>query len=119
DANSVGALDRRAWIRATCPKDKYRDGVKAIEDAARACQLTDWKYPYFLDTLAAACAEAGQFDKAVEWQKKAIATLAAAYGQAERQKAIVALEERETRKKEFEDRLKLYQERKPYRDAGD
>jgi tetratricopeptide (TPR) repeat protein len=135
---SAWAHDRRAWICATCPKKKYRDGAKAIEDATKACELTDWKYPYCLGTLAAAYAEAGQFDKAVEWQKKAIGTLSAAdaeageFAKAQRQPirpAVVPYKhyveagefekaERapEARKREFQNRLKLYKERKPYRD---
>lgn len=61
-----------AWVLATCPDDTVRDGNKAIELATRACDLTDWRNSFSLGTLAAATAEAGQFDKAVEFEKKAI-----------------------------------------------
>lgn len=87
----------RARIRATCTNEKYRDGAKAIKDATYACELTNWNEPEFLDTLAAAYAEAGQFDKAVEWQDKAIE---------------LAPSDKQT---DFGTRLKLYHERKPYR----
>ena len=39
--------------------------------ATRACELSEWKEATHLGTLAAAYAEMGEFDKAVEWQEKA------------------------------------------------
>jgi len=102
----------RAWIRATCPNDKYRDGAKAIEEATQACELSEWEDENILDTLAAAYAEAGQFDKAIDWQQKAIDTLAA-YAEDEDYQIDKAVELQRT--KGFQVRLKLYQEGKPYR----
>jgi tetratricopeptide (TPR) repeat protein len=74
--NSVRALRERAWILATCPDAKVRNGEQAVSSATRACELTDWKDPHSLSTLAAAHSESGQFEEAVKWQQKAIELLA-------------------------------------------
>ena len=62
-----------ARILATCNNDAVRDGNRAVQEATRACELTRWTDPDGLDTLAAAYAEIGDYQAAVEWQTKAIA----------------------------------------------
>jgi len=65
-------LNQRAWIRAACPNASFRDGKAAVEDAKKACDLVKWKRAQYIDTLAAACAEAGDFDSAVRYEQQAI-----------------------------------------------
>jgi hypothetical protein len=61
-----------AWLLATAPKDNLRNGKRAVELAQRACELTKFKNARFLDTLAAAYAEAGDFARAVQWAQTAL-----------------------------------------------
>jgi tetratricopeptide (TPR) repeat protein len=89
-----------AWLLATCPVNEMRDGRKAVEYAKRACELTDYHRASDLGTLAAAYAEAGQFEEATKWQRQANddADYVKIYG------AQASL------------RYKLYADRKPYRE---
>jgi tetratricopeptide (TPR) repeat protein len=68
----VSAYNNLAWLLATCPDASVRDGAKAIELAQQAVKLSGGKDPGFLDTLAAAYAEAGHFFQAVETARKAL-----------------------------------------------
>ena len=88
-------------LMAACPEAKFRDGKGAVKFATRACELTKWKDPLSLNTLAAAQAEAGDFDAAVKSQKKAIELLTD-----------------ERQKDDYRSRLALYQAKKPYRQAS-
>lgn len=66
-----GAHYRLAWLYATCSDPKFRDGKMAVESATRACELSLWNEPPPLAALAAAHAASGDFEKAVEYQKRA------------------------------------------------
>jgi tetratricopeptide (TPR) repeat protein len=99
DALYAYAHNGLGWLLAVGP-DRVRDGKKAVEHATRACEVTAWKNPSYLNTLAAAYAESGDFDQALEYQNKALAFPAyeGRFGAEARQ------------------RLELYAQKKPYRD---
>jgi tetratricopeptide (TPR) repeat protein len=89
-----------ARVLATAADAKLRDGKAAVEAAKQAVDMLHYRDGRYLDTLAAAYAEAGEFDKAVETQQK-------------------ALDDPEFMRDEGEGarkRLELYRQRKPYRD---
>jgi serine/threonine protein kinase/Flp pilus assembly protein TadD len=92
------AYARLAWLLSTCPDDTIRDGKRAIQLATKACELTDWKSGWELNTLAAAYAEAGQFDEAERYQ-------------------IKALQDVGSRGAAVRRRLELYEQKKPYREC--
>jgi tetratricopeptide (TPR) repeat protein len=96
---SAAAFGGLATLLATHWEGSIRDGKKSIELATKACELTQWKDPDSFDTLAAAYAEAGRFDEAVKWQKKALKHPDAFPG-----RAIESVQAR----------LKLYKAGKPY-----
>jgi tetratricopeptide (TPR) repeat protein len=92
-------LNNMAWLKSTCPDAKFRDANEALSLAKRACDATQNREGMFLDTLAAAYAEAGKFAEAVKMQEKALEdkSFTARYGE------------------EAEKRLQLYKAKKPYR----
>jgi tetratricopeptide (TPR) repeat protein len=70
--DSPRMLDELAWLLATYPDAKSRDGTEAVQLAERACALTDRRIPALLDTLAAAYAEAGDFSRAISTIEEAL-----------------------------------------------
>jgi tetratricopeptide (TPR) repeat protein len=97
DPSNANAHCSRAWIRATCRDDRLRDGKKALESAVRACELSHDQDAEILSTLAAAHAEAGEFEQAVQREREAIELMKDA-GRRQAQQA----------------RLELYLDKKPY-----
>ena len=99
DSDQPRCYNGLAWLLATCSNESVRNGPQAIELATKACEITEWEDSNFLDTLAAAYAEAGKFDEAVKWETKAIE-----HPEAFDQAAF----------EEMQARLKLFQAGKPY-----
>jgi hypothetical protein len=100
----------RAWTKKTdlVPLDQAgayyteylrNNPAKSWGYARKVCELTEWKTTYYFDTLAAACAEAGEFDEALKWEAKAVDG---------------TTDEKE--KVRFQSRLDLYKAGKRYRD---
>jgi tetratricopeptide (TPR) repeat protein len=73
--NDPGNLNDLAWLLATSRDGRIRDGRRAVTLARRACELGQWKNAFSIDTLAAACASAGNFPDAVKFQEMAISKL--------------------------------------------
>ncbi|PYK12874.1 MAG: hypothetical protein DME65_03160 [Verrucomicrobia bacterium] len=63
---SVSALNNLAWLLATASNGSLRNGVRAIQLARQADEISGGSNALVLRTLAAAYAEAGQFGKASE-----------------------------------------------------
>jgi tetratricopeptide (TPR) repeat protein len=92
----VLAMNNWAWLLATCPDATIRDGAEAVHVAKR---MSKDQEGMFLDTLAAAHAEAGDFAAAVKAQELALEDVGFAkkYGD------------------DAQKRLQLYKDKKPYR----
>jgi spermidine synthase len=92
-----------AWIRATSPSAKLRDGAQAVQLAEQACTRSGRQDAGHLDVLAAAYAEAGRFGKAQQAAKEAL-ELARAAGPADQAPMI-------------ERHLRAYQAKQPWRES--
>ena len=94
NGKDAGGHNNLAWILATCPEARFRNGNKAVSHALRATELLGNGNVDALDTLAAAYAEAGRFDEAVKIQAEAVGV---------------------TPREDLSTRLELYKKGRPYR----
>jgi Flp pilus assembly protein TadD len=100
--NYALAMIQTAQALAASPKASDRNGSEAVKLAERAVQLSGARNPAYLDTLAAAYAEAGRFPEAIETGRRALELAR----QQDRGGLVEALNAR----------IKLYEVQKPYRD---
>jgi tetratricopeptide (TPR) repeat protein len=70
--NSSLICNNLAWLLATCPDAKLRDGPQAVSLSEHACAMSENKDPVFIGTQAAANAEAGRFFSAIYLAKMAM-----------------------------------------------
>ena len=98
DPKDKDACNEIARFYATCPVEEYRNGLKAVAFAEKACELSGWHWASAISVLAAAHAETGDFAKAVDWQEKATQMVSG------------------IRRTEYKARLELYKTHKPYRE---
>jgi tetratricopeptide (TPR) repeat protein len=102
DPDSVLALNNLAWLLSAGPDDSVRNGATAVEVALRLNRVSNYAKATFVRTLAAAYAEAGEFDKAIE-----AAQTAAGLAHAQGEHGLARNIERE---------IGLYQRHEPFRD---
>jgi tetratricopeptide (TPR) repeat protein len=101
--HDVSLLNNFAWLLATAPEDKLRDGHRAVVLAKDACRQTDYKADYILSTLAAAYAETGDFDSARKYAAQAV-------------EAKPSENAEPNRKDELKKELESYKANKPWRE---
>ena len=99
DANSVAAYQAAAWLMVTCPDSRFRNEKLGLHAAKRAVELAgpDAVTAQHLETLAAALANAGEFEEAQSRQQQALQRTPSADAG------------------EFQQRLALYAAGKPFR----
>lgn len=109
---SLNALIGLASMLATAEDPRFHDGRKAVELAGKALMMVAANDEYSLyeglvmDTLAAAYARCGQFDKAVETQETYLSLI---------EKIAFPPEKNKTKERRLaQDRLELYRKHQPF-----
>ncbi|MFO0946035.1 MAG: tetratricopeptide repeat protein [Planctomycetota bacterium] len=98
----LDAANNLAWMLATLNDGDLRNGNEAVKWATLVCEQTGHGNVEYLDTLAAAYAEQGDFTQAVRIAETAI--------------QIARANENERLAESIETRAKLYRSRRPYRE---
>jgi arylsulfatase A-like enzyme/Flp pilus assembly protein TadD len=93
-------LNDVAWCQATSKDADIRDPTNAVLLAKQACQITSYKVPETLDTLAAALAADGQFAEAIKTAERAV--------------TLCREKQREATAAEIQKRLDIYKTGKAY-----
>jgi tetratricopeptide (TPR) repeat protein len=125
DPENVIAQLGLSWLLSTCARAELRDGRMAVELAHAVCRTAEYKSPAALDALAAACAEAGDFENAVKYAERSISLLRSSgtnstsgpgqEGVMDQRKGGGDPIEGNLTDEDVEARLKLYKSGKPYR----
>ena len=102
DVGFPPAQNSLAWMLATATNASVRNGPLAVGFAEKAVTATRRANATFLDTLAAAHAEAGDFAKAVAIQNEAMGLL----------------KDANSTREDYTSRLKLYESKAPYREEA-
>jgi Flp pilus assembly protein TadD len=99
-ADFLNGIRKEAWQLATDPDPNRRNGALALLRVQVVNQVLEEKDAAVLDTLAAAYAETGRFDKAVATARQAL--------------ALTSVDQ----KASIEERLRLYEQNQPFRDVA-
>jgi tetratricopeptide (TPR) repeat protein len=99
NTNCADAYRSLAWLEATCPDERFRNSQQAVAAAERAAKLSSGHDCFVLDALAAAHANAGDFERAAKDQREAMAVAPQSFAP------------------QFAERLALYEQRRPYRNG--
>ena len=94
DKSTLGSF---SWLLAACPDESVRDGKLALQHATKAAELSEWKEAWIIDNVAAAHAELGDFEKAIEFTKRGLEVAT------------------EAERGDLSQHLELYQQNKPVR----
>jgi tetratricopeptide (TPR) repeat protein len=97
DPTFATAYRNGSWLLATCPDARFRDEENAVIGAEKALDLAFGDRHLCLDTLAAAHANAGDFDRAVTVAQQAVEAAP---------RGVQSF---------YQTRLKMYQQRQPFR----
>ena len=99
--DNIEVLNKLAWLFGAVDNTSIHNAQKAVEFAQQGCELTGYKDPMLLDTLAVAYAAAGRFDEAKATAEKAL--------------SIAKETGRENLAGEIQNRIKLYEAGQQYR----
>ena len=118
-AGNIQAMSWLADLLATCPETEYRDGNTALEYAQKVIAQAEEENAEDFHILAAAYAEAGNFQEAVQAQEKALGLLIDAQEKALAKKEGESEKEELKKKQEevriqYEERLESYKAGKPW-----
>ena len=105
DPTNTAMANDLAWVLATCPQDEVRDGQEALRLATQVRAASPAPAANVFDTLAAAYAEVGQFDQAVEAAHQAV--------------ELAEAEQNAELAEKLRGRLSLYESHQPYHDRAE